>query len=1479
MRYIEGGLLFFEKNRLHYQFAELPDLHSFDPAIYEKKYLHHNFNVEFVGSNSNINIEKTGPSSFHHSYLIGNDRSKWGKKAKDFERLTYKELYTGIDLEYYLQEGNVKFDFLISPGASTDQIKFKYDGDVDLSLEEGQLRIQHQLGEISILEPYAYQIINGVKKEIDCQFKLRNHTVSYELPNGYDENIPLIIDPAVIYFTYTGTLQSNFGMTATDDSLGNGYTGGTVFGSGYATTTGAYNVSFSGGTVDIAISKFSPDARSLLYGTYIGGNQIETIHSMVVDGSNDSLNLYFLGATSSSNYPTSLGAYDNSYAGSSSLITETNYSFSNGADIVVSKLDSSGSILLGSTFYGGNAIDGLNFPKSRGVYVYDSLLYNYGDSHRGEIIIDRSGNCLIATSTRSLSLSGSINNLAGRQDGLIVKFSNNLRNLVWSRYLGGSQDDAIYSIKILDNNKVLVGGGTVSHTNFPTSAGSINPTSSNGRSEGFISVISADGQTVENSTFLGTSSYDQVFFIEYDRFQNIYALGQTTSGNFPLKKVDNVPNFEADTGAGQFIVKLTRNLDSAIFSMTFGDGGGTGTPNISPTAFLVDRCQNVFAAGWGGTLVGGEGAKVLTDSMPITPDAFDKLTDNQDFYFYVLNRDADRVFYATYFGNNNRDHVDGGTSRFDKDGVVYQSLCADCGGFRSNYAPNQSQVFAPTNRVLPSIANKCSNALLKFDMSLAPNAGFSVSATERCLAPGDTIQIRVKDNSYRADQYAWDFFGNTFNGPLPGGDSILVISTPGTYTIYQVITDTICLLDDSSRVTIVIRPDDIALAPSKDSIVCFTDSIVLTAGASPTANFYLWSRSPQFTDTISEMETFKHGLRVGVDTLYLKVGNNFTNACEKYDTVYIDYFPILYSPIIDKDTICENTSVQLAVALQNIDRFVWDFDNGSKDSTNRTPTIFYGSPGDYNISLLVENFVCNAKDTTYLPLNVYNNDILLTSIPDTLVCRQDSVVFDQTATGTNIIQYLWSSDSLFSDTLNNYPLDGKIQIQQGGIDTFYVKVSNAFCSQTDQLKVELIPFHLELDNVIDSVCTPFSQQLSTTIIGTDSFRIYLGNGSSTNVDKTPTISFTTGGLYNIQLMGYNNRCQIADTLIEPIRVFPGIELNYQQDTVICFGETTPLKIKHNQTGAAFIWSVNSDLSAPLNNPQDSIILVSPSSPTVYYYQAINGICKADSSFSLDVDNVEILLPDYNGVCLEDTLEIDSEVISNYPPFTYTWSPVSDIIGPSNAGVIYVSPPSDRRYKLTVTDNIQCFDTASSLVEVNMPRFTTANILSPVDTIYKGQSMQLRTNRNEVGLTYQWSPPEFFDDPFSANPKGTFPESTTVTVTITDDQTGCIVVSQKRIGVFEINCSIPDIFIPTAFTPNGDGNNDVVFVRGLVIDKVELSIYNRWGEKVFETTSTTNGWDGTYKGKAADPGVFVYHLKVECFDGQKFTDKGNITLIR
>ena len=176
--------------------------------------------------------------------------------------------------------------------------------------------------------------------------------------------------------------------------------------------------------------------------------------------------------------------------------------------------------------------------------------------------------------------------------------------------------------------------------------------------DAFITKINNDGSFIVASNFFGSEAYDQAYFIELNNLNDIYILGQTRADSLSLVFNTNyyVPN------GGQFISVFDNKLENLIRSTMLGTG--KGTPDISPTAFLVDKCNNIYMSGWGSNL----GGALSTLNLPITQStAFQNTTDGNDFYLAVFNELIDSLQYATYFGGNqSTEHVDGGTSRFDK---------------------------------------------------------------------------------------------------------------------------------------------------------------------------------------------------------------------------------------------------------------------------------------------------------------------------------------------------------------------------------------------------------------------------------------------------------------------------------------------------------------------------------------------------------------------------------------------------------------------------------------------------------------------------------------------------------------------------------------------------------------------------------------------------------------------------------------------
>lgn len=188
----------------------------------------------------------------------------------------------------------------------------------------------------------------------------------------------------------------------------------------------------------------------------------------------------------------------------------------------------------------------------------------------------------------------------------------------------------------------------------------------------------------------------------------------------------------------------------------------------------------------------------------------------------------------------------------------------------------------------------------------------------------------------------------------------------------------------------------------------------------------------------------------------------------------------------------------------------------------------------------------------------------------------------------------------------------------------------------------------------------------------------------------------------------------------------------------------------------------------------------------------------------------------------------------------------------------------------------CTDTTFQQIVIHPAMFNPSISANP-DTITLGESSQLSVTYVD-GVSYQWEPSNSLSQPDIENPVAT-PDSTTTYTVHMLDSLGCASERSIRVVVIYQPCAEPYVFIPNAFSPNGDGHNDFFTVRGDGLTEVNLIIYDRWGEKIFETDQSTQGWDGMYQGKLLPPDVYGYYLRVRCFGGAYFVKKGNVTLLR
>lgn len=1025
----------------------------------------HGFRMKFLNCNPDHGYYGRDSSLSYSNYFIGNDKDKWATHVRDYRSITYTSLYEGIDFTIKSHEGHLKYEFVIKVGAEPAQIKILYEGVDELNLVSGNLYIVTSVNEIKELQPYAYQIIKGEKIEVRCEYALDGKKLSYHLPEGYNKEYELVIDPTLVFASYSGSRADNWGMTATPGPNGEFYGGGVVFGPGYP-AIGAYDQTYSSlnGSVDIGISKFYPDGSRTYYSTYIGGKYSDIPHSLIVNSQGD---LVILGSTSSDNYPVTDDAYDKSYNGGGADIYFINGIGIRGSDIIISVLSEEGDILLGSTFMGGSDEDGV---MSRTV----DLVQNYGDQIRGEVMIDGQDNIYVASVTASQDFpikSAFQNTFGGSRDGLIFSLNSDLSKLRWSSFLGGSSVDAAFAVKIDKNGNLIVGGGTMSRDwGFPAD---VIDNSYNGNIDGFIVKITADGKTLLNGTYIGTGKYDQVYFIQIDAYNDVYLYGQSDG-----KGIKVSPGVYGNEEGGLFIQKISDDFKEILFSTRIGTLNYV--INLSPSAFLVDACGRIYISGWGGEVNHGFNRLSTTEGLPITQNAFQKTTDGSDFYFMVLQKDAVDLIYATYFGGDsdfNRgrgEHVDGGTSRFSKKGVIYQSVCAACGGV--NVFP-----VTPDAAYTTLFSPNCNLGAIKLDFELSVlQAEASLKADTIGCAP---FKVKFHNLSVGTNDYHWDFGdGSTSTEYEP----FHTYTEPGSYEIQLIaITNNSCHISDTVYLEIQIY------SPIQDStskiILCEDTLVVLVSRITDDNATYLWNTGA----TSQSIEVEKSG--------------QYYVVAEFQNCVYRDTFDVIINTPtvrIKSEIVCNEGFLTLEID-KRAENISW-----STGATSQSIEIH--KSGVYIVNYSINT--CEYSDTA---------DVVFPALPDigivgdSLLCEGEELFLKvKNNSPTKLIEFKW----------NTGERGESIQVTETG-EYIVTVISEVGCTDSDTIDVYFIPAQAPL-NLPDStilICTDKTYEIDLSDYELPGNVISWSDG----VDKFKRV-FTETGDYTVTI---KNICQTLTDIL------------------------------------------------------------------------------------------------------------------------------------------------------------------------------------------------------------------------------------------------------------------------------------------------------------------------------------------------------------
>jgi hypothetical protein len=626
------------------------------------------------------------------NYFIGNDPGKWRTGVPTYAKVKYEGIYSGIDLVYYGNQRQLEYDFIVAPGADPRRIQFDVRGAKRIRRDEhGDLVLKVGEGEIRWHKPVVYQEKNGARQEIAAGYAITAaNRVGFEVAS-YDASRALYIDP-LIYSSYLGGSQTDYGEGIAVDSSGDAYVIGSTTSKNFPVTPGAFQTTYGGGYYDAFVTKINATGSALVYSTYLGGSGEDVGQSIAVDGAG---NAYVTGYTASTNFPTTPGAFQTNFGG-----PETD------SDAFVTKLNPTGSSLVYSTYLGGSGP-----VQSTGVFNY-----GYG------IAVDGSGDAYVTGFTSATDFPvtpGSFQTTCGNTNSCANAFVSKINPtgsaLVYSTYLGGSVGDLGHGIAV-DNSGNAYITGQASSPDFPVTPGSFQTTCGNTNScaNAFVSKINPTGSALVYSTYLGGSGVDFGLSIAVDSSDNAHVTGSTESSDFPTMN----PLQPTYGGNGDAFVAMINPTGSALVYSTYLGGSeaeDAGTFGLAG-AIAVDSLGNAYVTGY-------------TDStdFPITPGAFQTVVHKYGAAFVTkLSPKGSALVYSTYLGGNGTNgngiavdssgdaYVTGLTSstNFPVTPGAFQTACGSifwggskwCGD-RSNAFVTKMYVPAATTTTLTSLPN------------------------------------------------------------------------------------------------------------------------------------------------------------------------------------------------------------------------------------------------------------------------------------------------------------------------------------------------------------------------------------------------------------------------------------------------------------------------------------------------------------------------------------------------------------------------------------------------------------------------------------------------------------------------------------------------------------------------------------------------------------------------------------------------------
>ncbi len=431
------------------------------------------------------------------------------------------------------------------------------------------------------------------------------------------------------------------------------------------------------------------------------------------------------------------------------------------------------------------------------------------------------------------------------------------------------------------------------------------------------------------------------------------------------------------------------------------------------------------------------------------------------------------------------------------------------------------------------------------------------------------------------------------------------------------------------------------------------------------------------------------------------------------------------------------------------------------------------------------------------------------------------------------------------------------------------------CSDTLVVPVQIDQINDQINAAI-TVCAGSEVELNADGADPDATYSWSSAPPDTDLDPdspNPEVTPDVSTVYSVAIA--KGACTIIQQVEVAVAPVPFVKLLPDSTVIALCSETEPLDLSATGSGMLYEWSDNAGFTNIIGS--GTVLNLSPPvAEGKYYVKTTLGICEAVDSIRVEMGTVAFAVNTLQQqICFGESASLVVQNLNPGSDLSYEWTPAL----PAGATQL-VSPGITTQYHVAVTDSRSgCSKDTTFTVEV-----TSIGVNAEVigkDTLSFGESttLQASTTGNGTLFTFEWSPSDGLSDPYSSTTTAAPEEDMVYTVTVTSAN-GCTATDEVEIFYRGNLCEEPFIFVPKAFTPNNDSNNDFFIIRGVNIVELEFMVWSRWGEKVYQTNDVNaQGWDGTYKGAELTPDSYAWYARVRCGNGAVYENRGDVTLLK